>query len=117
MLASDTMTTVFESANIWSVVSLILQIYALLSFLHFLFIQWKENWLGKILISLVLEENSELKESNKERIPFNLLFTLIMVSLTFNYYLGIKFSSDRWWLLLISECLDSSNNLVVEIVF
>lgn len=92
-------------------VSSSLQICALLSSLYFLSIQWKENWLRKISISLVPGEISELKGSNEGRIPFNLLFASTMVP--FNHCFGVKFSSNRQWLLLMPECLDSSNDLMI----
>jgi len=46
-----------------------------------------------------------------------MLFSLLLAStigpLTFNYHLGVNFWSNRWWWLLLKECLDSNNKLII----
>ena len=79
--------------------------------------EWKEKQLGNISISLSPEENSVLKRLKKGKTLLNLLFVSTTGSLMFNPYLGVNFSSDKQWLLLLFECLNSNNDLIVAIVF
>ena len=114
---SNTITAVFESANIWSVSLSSLQMCAFLLSLLFLFIEWKEKQLGNISISLSSRENSVLKGLKEEKTLFNLLFAFTIKPLMFNCYLEVKFLSNKWWLLLLFKYLDFNNDLMVAIVF
>ena len=89
---------------------IIMHIFA---FLLFLFTKWKEKWLWKISTSLLPRESSVLSILKKEKTLLSLLLASTIEPLTFNCCLNISLSSDRWWLLLLSECLDSSINLII----
>ena len=90
-----------------------LQICAFLLSFFVWFVEWKEKQLGNILINLFPGENSVLKEIKKEKTPFSLLFMSIIELLVINYCFGVNFSSNRWWKLLVFECFDSNNNLIM----
>jgi len=70
--------------------------YAFLLSLLFQSKWWKEKQLEKMLINLCLGENSTLRGLKEWRTLLNLLFASMMDPLTFNCYLGVRFSSDRW---------------------
>ena len=89
------MIAVFELADAWSVSLLSLQICAILPSSLFLFIEWKEKWLGKILISLSLGRNSKPKELNKEKTLLSLLLVSTIGPLTFNCCLGVSFLNNK----------------------
>ena len=86
------MIAIFGLDNIWSTISLSLQIYTFLSSLLLLFIEWKEKLLEKILISLFLGENLLLKEIKEGKTPLSLL---LVNSLIFSHYFGVNFLSDK----------------------
>ena len=113
MLTSDTITVIFESADAWSVSSSILQMYAFLLSLLFLFVEWKEKQLGNISIILSPGENLVLKRLKKGKTLFNLLFASTIGHLIFNCCLIVNLLSDKWWLLLLFKCLNSNNDLMM----
>ena len=117
MLTSNTITADSKTANIQSVSLSSLWMCTFLLSLLFLFMEWKEKQLGNISISLSPEENSVLKGLKKGKTLFNLLFASTTGLLIFNLCLGVNFSSDKQWLLLLFECLNSNNDLIVAIVF
>ena len=95
MLTSETMTAILDSANIWSIKSLSLQIYTCFLSLFFLFKKLKEKWLEKISISLFSRENLLLRELKEWKILFNLLLASTIEFLMLNHCLRVNFSSDR----------------------
>ena len=117
MLTSNTITADSKTADIQSVSLSSLWMCTFLLSLLFLFMEWKEKQLGNISISLSPEENSVLKRLKKGKTLLNLLFVSTTGPLMFNPCLGVNFSSDKQWLLLLFECLNSNNDLIVAIVF
>ena len=117
MLTSNTITADSKTADIQSVSLSSLWMCTFLLSLLFPFMEWKEKQLGNISISLSPEENSVLKRLKKGKTLLNLLFVSTTGPLMFNPYLGVNFSSDKQWLLLLFKCLNSNNDLIVAIVF
>ena len=68
--------------------------YTLIFSSIFIFIEWKEKQLGKISISLSLEENSLLKRSKDGKTLLVLLSMSTIEPLIFNCCLGVSLSND-----------------------
>ena len=58
----------------------------------------------------------QLKRLKELKILFNLLFPSIIEPLMFNYCLGVDILSNKQWLLLVVECLNSNIDLMMLLV-
>ena len=96
ILVSDTTTTVSRLDKAWKVISLSLHKWLLILLLQFLFKEWNEKHLGKILISLFSGENSQLKGENKGKISLELLSMSMIRPLIFEFCLHISYFNKKW---------------------
>ena len=113
ILASNMTTIDFGSANAWSIISSSLWICIFILSTLFLFVKWKEKWLGKISVSLFSKENSLLNGLNAENISLVLLSISTTGPLIFKHCLGVSLSNNNQWASLLFVCLNFRSNFMM----